>query len=71
MFCQQFNCWQNKIKVIKEAPTMFDLSDDEILSLSKEHVFYTWSAQSKVNPIAVKRAQGVYFWDAEVDIWTW
>ncbi len=35
---------------------MFDLPDNEILSLSKEHVFYTWSAQAKVNPIAVKRA---------------
>jgi len=42
---------------------MFDLPDDEILSLSNEHVFYTWSAQSKVNPIAVKRAKGVHFWD--------
>ena len=44
---------------------MFDLSNDEILSLSKEHVFYTWSAQAKVNPIAVKRAKGVYFWDVD------
>jgi len=42
---------------------MFNLPDDEILPLSKEHVFYTWSAQAKVNPIAVKRAKGVYFWD--------
>jgi taurine--2-oxoglutarate transaminase len=44
---------------------MFDLSNEDILSLSKEHVFYTWSAQAKVNPIAVKRAKGVYFWDVE------
>ncbi len=42
---------------------MFDLPDDEILPLSKEHVFWTWSAQAKVNPIAIKRAKGVYFWD--------
>lgn len=42
---------------------MFDLPDNEILPLSKEHVFWTWSAQAKVNPIAVKRAKGVYFWD--------
>jgi len=42
---------------------MFDLPDDEILTLSKEHVFYTWSAQAKVNPIVLKRAKGVYFWD--------
>jgi taurine---2-oxoglutarate transaminase len=44
---------------------MFDLPDDEILSLSKEHVFWTWSAQAKVNPIVVKRAKGVYFWDVD------
>jgi taurine--2-oxoglutarate transaminase len=42
---------------------MFDLPDDQILPLSKEHVFWTWSAQAKVNPIPVKRARGVYFWD--------
>lgn len=42
---------------------MFNPSDDDILPLSKEHVFYTWSAQSRVDPIAVKRAEGVYFWD--------
>jgi taurine--2-oxoglutarate transaminase len=45
--------------------TMFDLPDDEILPLSKEHVFWTWSAQAKVNPIAIKRAKGVYFWDVD------
>ena len=42
---------------------MFDLPDDEILPLSKEHVFWTWSAQAKVTPIPVKTAKGVYFWD--------
>lgn len=44
---------------------MFTLSNDEILHLSQKHVFYTWSAQAKVNPIAVQRAQGVYFWDVD------
>jgi taurine--2-oxoglutarate transaminase len=42
---------------------MFDLPDDEILPLSRKHVFWTWSAQAKVNPIPVVRAKGVYFWD--------
>ncbi len=42
---------------------MFDLPDSEILSLSRQHVFYTWSAQARVNPIPVKSAKGVYFWD--------
>lgn len=44
---------------------MFDLPDEEILPISKEHVFYTWSAQSRVDPIAVKRARGVHFWDVD------
>ena len=44
---------------------MFDLPDNEILPLSKEHVFWTWSAQAKVNPIVIKRAKGVYFWDLD------
>lgn len=42
---------------------MFDLPDDEILPLSKEHVFWTWSAQAKVSPIPIDHAEGVYFWD--------
>jgi len=44
---------------------MFELPDDQILSISKEHVFWTWSAQGKVNPIPVQRAKGVYFWDID------
>jgi taurine--2-oxoglutarate transaminase len=42
---------------------MFELPDDEILPLSKEHVFWTWSAQARVDPIPVARAEGVHFWD--------
>jgi taurine---2-oxoglutarate transaminase len=42
---------------------MFDLPDSDILPLSLEHSFWTWSAQGKVAPIPVKRAKGVYFWD--------
>lgn len=44
---------------------MIDLPDDDILPLSMEHNFWTWSAQSKVSPIAIKRAKGVYFWDVQ------
>jgi len=44
---------------------MFDLPDDQILPISREHAFYTWSAQARVNPIPVKRAKGVYFWDVD------
>jgi len=44
---------------------MIELPDNEILSLSLEHNFWTWSAQSRVSPIPVTRAKGVYFWDVD------
>lgn len=42
---------------------MYDLPDGEILPLSLKHNFWTWAAQSKVDPIPLKKAEGVYFWD--------
>src|SRR3990172_13099250 len=45
-----------------EVP-MFDIPDSEILPLSLQHSFWTWSAQARVTPIPVTRAKGVYFWD--------
>ena len=42
---------------------MLNLPDDQILPLSLQHNFWTWSAQGKVNPIPVQRAEGVYCWD--------
>ena len=44
---------------------MFELDNDQILPLMRKHGFWTWSAQGKVQPIAVERAEGVYFWDIE------
>lgn len=42
---------------------MIDIPDSDILPYSLEHNFWTWSAQSRVNPIPIKSAKGVYFWD--------
>jgi taurine--2-oxoglutarate transaminase len=44
---------------------MENIPNDEILSLSMEHSFWTWSAQAKVTPIPVTHAKGVYFWDTD------
>ena len=44
---------------------MDHIIDSQILPLSLEHSFWTWSAQGKVAPIPVKRAKGVYFWDID------
>ena len=40
-----------------------ELNDQEIYDLCVQTNFWTWSAQAKVEPIAVNHAKGVYFWD--------
>ncbi len=44
---------------------MPEIDDADILPLSLEHTFWTWSAQAHVNPIPVTKAKGVYFWDVD------
>ena len=41
------------------------MSGAEIVSLSRKHTLYEWSAQSKVDPIPVARAKGIYFYTPE------
>ena len=41
------------------------MTGDEIVALTKKHNILEWSAQAKVDPIPVARAQGVYFWTPE------
>src|SRR6266446_6833827 len=43
-------------------PTM---TGQEIVDLAKKHTLFEWSAQSKVDPIPVARAKGIYFWTPE------
>jgi taurine--2-oxoglutarate transaminase len=48
-----------------EVATERRLTGEEIVALSRKHTLYEWSAQSKVDPIPVARAEGVYFWTPE------
>ncbi len=41
------------------------MTGDEIVALTRKHTLFEWSAQSKVDPIPVARAQGVHFWTPE------
>ncbi len=41
------------------------MTGQEIVDLTKKHTLFEWSAQSKVDPIPVARAKGVYFWTPE------
>ncbi len=44
---------------------MTKLTSQEIIDLSKEYTFFSWSVQGQVNPIPVARAEGIYFWDTD------
>src|SRR5438046_5761503 len=41
------------------------MTGDEIVALAKRHTLYEWAAQSKVDPIPVAKAKGIYFWTPE------
>ena len=41
------------------------MSGKEIVDLSRQHTLYEWSAQSKVDPIPVASAKGIYFYTPE------
>ncbi len=41
------------------------MTSEEIVALSKKHTIFEWTAQKNVAPIAVARAEGVYFWTPE------
>jgi taurine---2-oxoglutarate transaminase len=40
---------------VETASTM---SSEEIVRLSREHTFFSWSAQGAIDPIAIDRAEG-------------
>ena len=46
-------------------PASVTLSGEDIVRLCRRHTMYEWSAQSKVDPIPVARAEGVYFWSPD------
>lgn len=47
---------------IMTTPHTAPLSDDELIALTRKHTLFEWTAQSKVAPIPIARAKGIYFW---------
>src|SRR5438874_481599 len=45
--------------------TLKTMSGEEMIALSKKHTLFEWSAQSKVDPIPVAHAKGIYFYTPE------
>jgi taurine---2-oxoglutarate transaminase len=49
--------------MVTTAPST--MSTEEIVRLSREHTFFSWSAQGAIDPIAIDRAEGVYLYTPE------
>jgi taurine--2-oxoglutarate transaminase len=47
-----------------EIKTGKTLTSEEIVTLNRQHVFFSWSIQNAVDPIAIESGEGIYFWDA-------
>src|SRR3954469_25930570 len=41
------------------------MTSEEIVALSREHTFFSWSVQGQLDPIAIDRAEGVYLYTPE------
>jgi taurine--2-oxoglutarate transaminase len=41
------------------------MTAEEIVRLSREHTFFSWSVQGAIDPIAIDRAEGVYLYTPE------
>lgn len=50
---------------VTNANGTITMTGEEMVALARKHTLYEWSAQSKVDPIPVSRANGVYFWTPE------
>ena len=49
----------------KSPEVVGHLTGEEIVALCRKHTIFEWSVQTKVDPIPVARAEGVYFWTPE------
>src|SRR6478736_1391373 len=43
------------------------MTSEEIVALSREHTFFSWSVQGALDPIAIDHAEGVYLYTPEGD----
>jgi taurine--2-oxoglutarate transaminase len=48
-----------------ETSATSGMSTEEIVRLSREHTFFSWSAQGAIDPIAIDHAEGVYLYTPE------
>src|SRR6266705_2410422 len=62
--CRVGACSDRGVEMAIETATK-PMTGEEMIALSKKHTLFEWSAQSKLDPIPVARAKGIYFWTPE------
>src|ERR1700729_2877298 len=58
----RYNALRDLMTTSTALPAM---TGEEIVDLSRKHTLFEWSAQSKLDPIPVAKAKGIYFWTPE------
>ena len=48
---------------ITETALQLPTSEEQIRRDDRAHVFHSWSAQARIDPMPIARAEGSYFWD--------
>ena len=64
-FVSARSCATVVARIDMATETLTTMTGEEMIALSKKHTLFEWSAQSKVDPIPVARAKGIYFWTPE------
>jgi taurine--2-oxoglutarate transaminase len=57
-----------KAETVEIEPTR-ELTSQQVLQENRDYTLFSWSVQSAANPIYLKRAEGVYFWDGDDNRW--
>jgi taurine--2-oxoglutarate transaminase len=45
------------------------LTSQQVIQENRDYTLFSWSVQNAANPIHMKRAEGVYFWDGDDNRW--
>src|SRR5258705_6575912 len=56
---------EQRRRAMARATAPGTMTSEEIVRLSREHTFFSWSAQGAIDPIAIDRAEGVYLYTPE------
>jgi taurine--2-oxoglutarate transaminase len=57
------------IEIISGSSSTLERSSAEVLQENRDFTMFSWSVQSTANPMMMKRAAGVHFWDGDDNRW--